>query len=314
MTVRSNGKLLLTGEYFVLDGAVALAIPSKYGQALTVEKLQTKAATLHWQSITQDREIWFAAIYSTTNWQVQDTTDEAISNKLRNILKGAQQLNPSFLAEAADLRVQTSLEFPRNWGLGTSSTLINNVAKWATVDPFELQFQNFGGSGYDIACAAHDTPILYQKLDDQPYVTETMFEPPFVDHLYFVYLGQKQNSREGIARYRAKVKYNLNMVEQISQLTMAIKNSTEITDFQHLLQEHEEIVAQAVELPKVQDLYFSDFFGTIKSLGAWGGDFVLAASSHNTDETFAYFQSKGFTTIVPYRKMVKAIDSYQRTI
>ena len=32
----SNGKLLLTGEYAVLDGATALALPTKFGQSLEV--------------------------------------------------------------------------------------------------------------------------------------------------------------------------------------------------------------------------------------------------------------------------------------
>ena len=35
-TFYSNGKLLLTGEYLVLNGAVALAIPTKFGQTLTI--------------------------------------------------------------------------------------------------------------------------------------------------------------------------------------------------------------------------------------------------------------------------------------
>ncbi len=36
-TFRSNGKLLLTAEYLVLDGARAIALPTKLGQSLTVE-------------------------------------------------------------------------------------------------------------------------------------------------------------------------------------------------------------------------------------------------------------------------------------
>jgi mevalonate kinase len=37
-TFYSNGKLLITGEYLVLDGAKALALPTKFGQNLTVEE------------------------------------------------------------------------------------------------------------------------------------------------------------------------------------------------------------------------------------------------------------------------------------
>ena len=57
--------------------------------------------------------------------------------------------------------MNTHLEFPRDWGLGSSSTLINNVAQWAQVDPFELHFKVSNGSGYDIACAKRRYPIVY---------------------------------------------------------------------------------------------------------------------------------------------------------
>ena len=35
---RSNGKLLVSAEYLVLDGAEALAFPTRLGQTLSVEK------------------------------------------------------------------------------------------------------------------------------------------------------------------------------------------------------------------------------------------------------------------------------------
>ncbi len=57
--------------------------------------------------------------------------------------------------------MNTHLDFPRDWGLGSSSTLINNVAQWAQVDPFDLHFKVSNGSGYDIACANEDSPIVY---------------------------------------------------------------------------------------------------------------------------------------------------------
>jgi hypothetical protein len=35
-TFYSNGKLLITGEYLILDGAKGLALPTKMGQNLSV--------------------------------------------------------------------------------------------------------------------------------------------------------------------------------------------------------------------------------------------------------------------------------------
>ena len=54
---RSNGKLLLTGEYVVLDGANALAIPTKYGQSLTVEPNDSN--TIVWKSYNELDKVWF---------------------------------------------------------------------------------------------------------------------------------------------------------------------------------------------------------------------------------------------------------------
>ena len=57
----SNGKLLLTGEYLVLDGAKSLALPTKMGQNLTVERIQD--SQLIWASYTHTGDCWFEAIF-----------------------------------------------------------------------------------------------------------------------------------------------------------------------------------------------------------------------------------------------------------
>ena len=48
----SNGKLLVTGEYVVLDGALALAIPTKFGQTMKVAP--TTGNVIHWKSYDAD--------------------------------------------------------------------------------------------------------------------------------------------------------------------------------------------------------------------------------------------------------------------
>jgi len=88
--------------------------------------------------------------------------------------------------------------------LGTSSTLINNIAQWLQIDAFELLNNSFGGSGYDIACAQYDTPIFYRLENQKPNVTPVDFQPQFASNLYFVYLNQKQNSKNAIAAYYNK--------------------------------------------------------------------------------------------------------------
>ncbi|MBK9455238.1 MAG: hypothetical protein IPO24_06465 [Bacteroidetes bacterium] len=71
-----------------------------------------------------------------------------------------------------------------------------------------------------------------------------------------------------------------------------------------LLDEHEEVMQYVLQEEKVKTKMFSDFNGVVKSLGAWGGDFVLAASAMDSAAITAYFKSKGLNTIIPYEQMV----------
>jgi mevalonate kinase len=54
-TFYSNGKLLITGEYLVLDGAKAFALPTKFGQSLIIEEGSNKA--IQW--VSYDGSVWF---------------------------------------------------------------------------------------------------------------------------------------------------------------------------------------------------------------------------------------------------------------
>lgn len=58
-TFYSNGKLLIIGEYLVLDGAVALAVPTKFGQSLTIKASENKGIT--WTSYDADGRVWLEA-------------------------------------------------------------------------------------------------------------------------------------------------------------------------------------------------------------------------------------------------------------
>ena len=68
--------------------------------------------------------------------------------------------------------------------------------------------------------------------------------------------------------------------------------------------EHENLVSKTLNLPSVKEQYFSDFNGSIKSLGAWGGDFVLAASPMNAEEVQNYFKEKGCDSCISYTDFI----------
>ncbi|MCB0457828.1 MAG: GYDIA family GHMP kinase [Flavobacteriaceae bacterium] len=294
-TFYSNGKLLLTGEYVVLDGALSLAIPTKKGQSLTVEESNEKG--IHWKSLDAHGMPWFEA-----QFQLGDTVEESENKtlfQLIKILKEARKRNPSFLVDA-NIQVTTQLSFPQNWGLGTSSTLLNNIAQWAKINPFQLLKDSFGGSGYDIAAANYNTPILYQLKNGKPIVKENLLEWKFTDNLFFVYLNKKQNSREAIAKYKSK-SLSSTVISEISTLTRELVACKSIHAFEELLIAHETIISKTILLPTVKETLFVDYPHAMKSLGAWGGDFILAVG---TEEHQAYFRKKGYSTIIPFKEML----------
>jgi mevalonate kinase len=187
------------------------------------------------------------------------------------------------------------------WGLGTSSTLINNIAQWLEIDAFKLLKNSFGGSGYDIACAQNNTPILYQLKNGLSIVEKVNYNPKFSPNIYFVYLNKKQSSKTAIENYY-KNKKNLNIDFQIiNEITTAVLNSNSMKEFCELLDKHEKIMSEILEIPTVKDNLFTDFKGSLKSLGAWGGDFILVISNENPT---AYFEKKGYNTIVTYKDMI----------
>jgi len=303
----SNGKLLLTSEYLVLDGAKSLAIPTKFGQDLIVEKI--KEPSLIWESFDVENNCWFQAEFRMSDLRIvsetfdanSENSKESIAQTLQDILLEAKKMSSDFLVSDEGFLVKTNLTFPRDWGLGTSSTLINNIAQWAKVDAFELLQNSFGGSGYDIACAQNDAPITYQLVDENPKVEVVDFNPSFVDQLFFVHLNIKQNSKKGIKRYKEKRGNISNEIARISEITEAFIVCNKITDFEKLIVEHEQIISKIIQNKPIKEILFADYFGAIKSLGAWGGDFVLVTGNENTA---TYFKQKGFDTVIPYKEMI----------
>ena len=295
----SNGKLLISGEYVVLDGAVSLALPTKFGQSLRVENINEPK--IIWKSLNEKGQVWFQDEFVLKEGVLVSSKNDEVSLRLIEIFQAAKSLNADFLDAGLGYSVSTVLDFPKNWGLGTSSTLINNIASWAQVDAYTLLDKTFGGSGYDIACAQCDSPITYQLQKDKKQVSVVNFNPFFKERLFFVHLNKKQNSRDGIKHYREH-KENLGQsIKTINETTSAMLACDSLESFQILIEKHESVIADITKQTPVKESLFSDFKGAIKSLGAWGGDFVLVASK--TDPV-SYFGSKGYHTVIPYKDMI----------
>jgi len=298
----SNGKLLITGEYLVLDGANALALPTIFGQNLIVEKGKNKE--IKWTSYDADGSIWLDEQFSFDDILKKNTADESesVKNTLIEILHQGYLLNPDFIDNSQGYHITTLLTFPRNWGLGTSSTLINNIAQWLEIDAFVLLNNSFGGSGYDIACAQNDSPILYYLENGKPIIEAVTFEPEFSENLFFVYLEKKQSSKASIISYYNNKNNELgSVIIANNKITSAVLKAKTLQEFAIALEEHEAQMSTILEMQTIKESLFPDFEGVIKSLGAWGGDFVLAISNENPT---AYFNKKGYKTVVSYQDMI----------
>ena len=71
-----------------------------------------------------------------------------------------------------------------------------------------------------------------------------------------------------------------------------------------VIKAHEQVVGETIGIEPVQPRLFRDFPGQLKSLGAWGGDFMLAMSEHGTKEVRNYFATKGLSVVLSYDDMV----------
>lgn len=264
----------------------------------------SRGSDLVWVAKDTAGEKWFEAQISLLDFTPVKSTDDEKAMRIGKILKSAVRLNSEFLDKWNGFKVETTLEFDKDWGLGSSSSLIYTVAQWAEVNPYFLHFKISNGSGYDIACAGADGPIEYMFADDQLSIAEADFNPKFKDKLFFIYLGHKQNSELEVEEYLKKTKVTPEQVAQITDLSEKIVASKSFSKFEHHLVSHEEIIGSILNRTPIKKEKFSNYWGSIKSLGAWGGDFILATSDQPVKETISYFKEKGYETIIPYRELI----------
>ncbi len=303
---RSNGKLLITGEYAVLNGAKSLAVPTRLGQQMEVSEGEENK--IFWTSLDEYKNIWFEVEFTIDDGEFNpminrdNSAQPEVTARLQQLFKSAFKANVEAFTDKGYI-VTTQLDFNRKWGLGTSSTLVNNLAQWLHINPYRLLEESFGGSGYDIAVAGSNLPVTYQLTTNGPAALTADFDPAFKDELFFVYLNRKQNSREAIAHYKNQPLDNIHdLTEKISGITEQIISCGNIEEFRMLINAHEVLISLAINLPRIKTTLFPDFPGLIKSLGGWGGDFILASGR---DEEKQYFREKGYSTIFEYSELIK---------
>lgn len=297
----ANGKLLITGEYLVLDGAKALAVPLKPGQHFTIN-LSDKDI-LNWTA-TSPEGTWFTAKLKLPTLEVLETTSRVRAERLVLLLQKAIELSDQFLTDSQGFNVETQLDFNPEFGFGSSSTLIYCLSQWAQIDPYQLQQQTFGGSGFDIACADAGGPITFQRCNDTVQIQRVEISSSISDYLYFVYLGKKQQTSKSIIDFRKNASYTATDIDTITSITNQVIKTDAIEEFEVLLMEHEKLMSRVLKTPTVKSSGFSAYNGCVKSLGAWGGDFVLVSCREPKQQFLEQMKNRGFQILFSYTDLV----------
>ncbi|MFC6267049.1 GYDIA family GHMP kinase [Frigoriflavimonas asaccharolytica] len=299
-TLFSPGKLLLTSEYLVLDGALALAVPTNVGQELNFNEIEDGKSLIFWEAFHQD-QAWLKVKINYQSWEIIETNLPNEAAFILKVLREVQRLSLNKFHSNTSYQLRTNLQFPANFGLGSSSTLMNNLANWAVIDAFVLNDNCLGGSGYDIAIAKENKSILFKINKNLAREVEVVdFYPDFKDDLIFVHLNQKQDSREGISLYKSKMKSEV-LIDEFSRITQDALATGSLSDFSALMILHEALLSKFLEIPTTKEKFFPDCPVFIKSLGAWGGDFILTSKFSGFEN---YFKTKGYFTIFEWSDLI----------
>ncbi|MFO7864580.1 MAG: GYDIA family GHMP kinase [Salinivirgaceae bacterium] len=296
---RSNGKLMLTGEYMALHGATTFAVPLKFGQELTIEPVAH--SIIYWRTLFNGKII-FHTIFDTDQFNILQDADNEKSEWIQRVFLAIREINPKFLLNCG-AEVTSTIDLPMNYGWGSSSSLIVNLCKWANVDPFAVSAKVGGGSGYDIACAQSDKPLLYSNKNNNPDTKIIEYRPTFERNMWFIFQENKINTAEAIRGFRQR-KIDRNDINRINRISESWISAGTIEDIMELMKEHEEIMSHILDIPPIQK-QFPDFNGQLKSLGAWGGDFMLAVSELSGADIIDYFAGKDRPTMFNWTEIVK---------
>lgn len=302
MTYQSRGKLLITGEYLVLKGAKSLAVPLNFQQTLKTEKSENPG--FNWVS-NQKGETWFQATFNKPLFEFIETNDRKTAKVLIQILKAASKFNPEFQQKLEQTNIITNLDFNREWGFGSSSSLISNIAYWAEIDAFELHKSVSQGSGYDVVIARENGPMIFQRIDENYTLTKANFSPEFKNEIFFIYLGKKQDSAKSVMDFNVSKKKFRSEVEQVSQITYHLKKAQSLDDFEYFIKEHEQILSTVLKQKPIKETVFKNFQGEAKSLGAWGGDFAMITWQYGKKELKKYLENIKLNTVFEFDELIK---------
>lgn len=275
---------MLCGEYAVTIGVEALALPVSLGQWMYVWEFDSPGGgdRLIWEAKEKDGSTWlnesFALPLETMEAETEksserDRSREVLHSMLSMVAEGFWKTGKSY-------RIETQLEFDRSSGLGSSSTMVANFARFAGLDAQKVQQKVLGGSGYDVAVAELGKGLAFWKNAEVANWDAWKLSADLTSKWKIVFLGKKQNSRNALADVKGKlmeIEKDDFLMHQLQQVCAAVKMANQVPMLEAGLEMWQAILAMSLglETPYQHFKFQPSKGGLCKWLGAWGGDMLL---------------------------------------
>lgn len=275
---------MLCGEYAVTIGVEALALPVSLGQWMYVWEFDSPGGgdRLIWEAKEKDGSTWlnesFALPLETMEAETEksserDRSREVLHSMLSMVAEGFWKTGKSY-------RIETQLEFDRSSGLGSSSTMVANFARFAGLDAQKVQQKVLGGSGYDVAVAELGKGLVFWKNAEVANWDAWKLSADLTSKWKIIFLGKKQNSRNALADVKGKlmeIEKDDFLMHQLQQVCAAVKMANQVPMLEAGLEMWQAILAMSLglETPYQHFKFQPTKGGLCKWLGAWGGDMLL---------------------------------------
>ena len=275
---------MLCGEYAVTIGVEALALPVSLGQWMYVWEFDSPGGgdRLIWEAKEKDGSTWlnesFALPLETMEAETEksserDRSREVLHSMLSMVAEGFWKTGKSY-------RIETQLEFDRSSGLGSSSTMVANFARFAGLDAQKVQQKVLGGSGYDVAVAELGKGLVFWKNAEVANWDAWKLSADLTSKWKIIFLDKKQNSRNALADVKGKlmeIEKDDFLMHQLQQVCAAVKMANQVPMLEAGLEMWQAILAMSLglETPYQHFKFQPTKGGLCKWLGAWGGDMLL---------------------------------------
>ena len=111
------------------------------------------------------------------------------------------------------------------------------------------------------------------------------------------------NSRSSLSSFNTLNRCTEDDIQAFNKITDRWLNTGFVEEIEELIYESEDRLSYLLNSKTVKQNNFADYPYSVKSLGAWGGDMVLA-TCRSREEARAYFNEKGHPVVYTFEEMI----------